>query len=345
MLCSGRLHPDTGGEYVRHNMLTLKNEILPATYEAAGMISKDIILFTAADKYGGPASCRKNYFEGQGFKDIVGEFPRGSWYEKGKTVYNFFDILKASCRFWWDGYREDGTSVGYNMPDYLERVVAQLYPYERDRVCQVRLSSYYGTRFKTIRLKDFYNFPLRRFKYRKDDFDFTFLSDCDFLPNTVPFSILEGVDDLYDDSALIVAGNGWNVGVFSVPAGIVAKSLVFLHTLILERDFTQVGEGTEKEDNIAGHYIIHYADGTEEIAVIEYNRTICHYKAGTKQNTGAISANPAIVGVTEFGFAYAIYSQEWINPKPELEIRSIDMIPQGLRKEEGIILFGITAVL
>lgn len=248
-----------------------------------------------------------------------------------------YGALKTSCILWWKGYKPVKTLVGDVMPEFLEKVAAQMYPLERDRIAGMEYPSRNSREYKTLNIREFYNSPLYRLSWRIDDYDYTFMIDSKNLPNTVPFSILQGVTDIRLQAAFILAGNGFNTGVSGIPANMCLRSLVFLHSYIADKK--------DLNEKAVGYYLIHYRDGRCIRVEIIYGRTISCVKAGYGSNTAAYDANPVFTGITRFNMPYVIYSQEWVNPRPDKEVQKIDVVPVEGLDDGGIAVFGITAII
>jgi hypothetical protein len=251
-------------------------------------------------------------------------------------------MLRASCLLWWEGCRPDKTAVGSLLPDTLEKVVAQLYPMERDRMNQSHPPSRTSREFKALDIRACYNAPLVRSYWRVDDYFMMHLKETKNLPNTVPFSLFQGVTDFKLQAAFAISGNTWNNGFYHIPVKERIRSLAFLHTYIIGKNSYIAGLESLQGASV-GCYRIHYADGTEALSDIVYGRTIHFWKNYHGTNRGAYWANPVLSGITGPGMPYTIYSQEWINGLPDAVVESIDIIPaEGL--DGGIAVFGITAV-
>ena len=255
----------------------------------------------------------------------------------GFDVNEIRNVLKSACILWWTGYKEELTTPVDLIPDYLEKIVAQLYPPERNRLKRIQSPARDGGSFIPLEIRKFYNAPLKRTSWLEDDFDFSFLADAKRLPNTTSFSLFQGVGDLRTDNALILAGNGFNRGIYGIPVNMKLKSLVFLHSYIIENEKLQ--------NTVAGNYIIHYKGGRRETVEITYGSTIHPYKTASGSDIGSSLADPAFTVVTKYQGLHMVASQEWINPAEELEVEKIDII-YGLEAEDGgMAVFGITAVL
>jgi len=278
--------------------------------------------------------------------------------EKENIIY---EIIRTSCVLWWEGYTCHYSFPEYVMPEPLEQLACKLYPVERDLINASSLPSYNSRNFKTISLRDFYNATLSRVKFRDDDYDLSFMKEASSIYNVLPFRILEGVKDYDEDEAFVISGNLLNKGIRGILVNSRAKSLVFLHTYLLnktdligkeefEKDSTVEKEDESKQQKGSNadtvcYYVIKYKDGSKEKVAVTYGKTICYWKAGFYGNIKAPDANPVFVGITQFGIPYIICSQEWVNPKPELEIEKIDIEHPSEYLHEGIALFAITAVI
>jgi len=278
-------------------------------------------------------------------EDFVSIGPETGSAGMGAAENKIYEILKVSCILWWGGYKTDRTAIGFIMPDYLERIAAQLYPMERDRMNRIKYPSSTRKGFKAIDIRAFYNSMLYRLSgRRKDNYDLMFLIEAKSLPNTVPFSIFQGVRNFGLDHSFILAGNGLNQAINGILINSHLSSLVFLHSYIINKCSLHQCSSYDMEENVVGYYEIFYKDGTKDKVKVEYGRTIFYYKADISANKGANDANPVYTGVTSYGIPYAIYSQEWINKKPDIDIEKIDIIPSENCEDGGIAVFGITAV-
>lgn len=257
--------------------------------------------------------------------------------ESGNYLNALLDALETSCRLWWRGYKPAQTIFGDAMPEYLGRVVAQLYPMERDRLLGRAMPSVNKWNYKALNLRAFYNSPLYRLSWRLDDYDYTFMTDSRNLANTVPFSLFQGITDMRLQSALVLAGNGRNRGVFGIPVSMALSSLVFLHSYIMD--------GKELNGAFAGHYRVRYRDGSNIQVKMTVGETICCRAAGHGGNDTADYANPVFTGITRFNRPYTVCAYEWVNPWPDKAVETIDILPAAGMEAGGIAVFGITAIL
>ncbi|NLA83561.1 MAG: family 20 glycosylhydrolase [Clostridiales bacterium] len=127
------------------------------------------------------------------------------------------------------------------------------------------------------------------------------------------------------------------------------KKIIFLHTT------TNNAPRFAWEPLIKiGEYIITYTDNTEVIIPIEYAGNICVWTRRYAQpllhqyyrHQGYIAtylSDPLIQTKTEDGRDITVLGYEWVNPYPELEIKSITCRSNG-DTDADIILFGISGV-
>ena len=125
-----------------------------------------------------------------------------------------------------------------------------------------------------------------------------------------------------------------------IPVGKKADALFFLHTGRVERrpnpDELKLGKKFEMF-----RYVVHYADGKEEIIPIYSDIDI-----GDSQTKSPVPLPGAQLAWTKpyagTEFSAAVYSKQWDNPRPDVEIASIDMV-YGPEKSGVPVLLGITA--
>ena len=125
-----------------------------------------------------------------------------------------------------------------------------------------------------------------------------------------------------------------------IPIGKKADALFFLHTARIDQKMKpeEVAAGKKFE---MFRYIVHYKDGKEEIVPIFSQVDIGDYKVKTASPLpGAQLAWTKPYAGTEF--SAAVYSKQWNNPRPDMEISSIDMV-YGPDKRGVPALLAITA--
>ena len=136
----------------------------------------------------------------------------------------------------------------------------------------------------------------------------------DFATSPVPTAIMLG--------GLSVPGN-LKEEVRGIPVGRKADALFFLHTARIDQPLSEQ-EQREKKRYEMLKYIVHYADGqTVEVPIYE-DVDIANYR----QKTPRALPNAQIAWTRKFdtGDESAVaYSKQWNNPRPNVEISSVDM--------------------
>lgn len=262
----------------------------------------------------------------------------------GSLEENVYRVLKLSHQL-WRTENEPGNISDRLLSEDFEKVALQLYPIECENINKTVYPSSNSRKFQPIELRSFYNAPLYRLSWRPDDYDYMYLTDAPYIPGAAPFSIFQSVNDFKLEPSLVLSGNGRNSGIFSIPVGNCLKSLLFLHSYIAEKSDISAGKDIKAKLKVVGYYNINYRGGeTEKIEVI-YGKTISFWKRDPASYYTACQATPVFAGKTSYGDSYVIYSQEWINLKPDIPVESVDLLPVEGLQEEGIALFGITAVI
>jgi beta-galactosidase len=119
-----------------------------------------------------------------------------------------------------------------------------------------------------------------------------------------------------------------------------ADALFFLQTARIHQRINEQErkQGTKQE---ILRYIVHYADGREEIVPVLSEINVDDYKV--KQPQGLSGAQLAWTRPYEgTEFQAAAYAQQWNNPRPEVQIQSIDVLP-GTSRYGTVALLAITA--
>ncbi len=88
-----------------------------------------------------------------------------------------------------------------------------------------------------------------------------------------------------------------------------------------------------------GHYEVEYADGSKITQPLEYGR---HIRAWTDIIPSSMILTPAWAGKTKDGLDVAIQVLEWVNPKPNLLIKSVTLFSEG--KSANPTLLGLTLI-
>ena len=147
-------------------------------------------------------------------------------------------------------------------------------------------------------------------------------------------------------TVIILAGRGAPAGVPAevrgIPVNRKADALFFLHAARLDarRNATDLKQHKDYE---LFDYIVHYADGKDEKVPVLAEVDVENYKQQGLPLVipGAALAWSAPYGAT--GFNAAAYSKQWRNPRPDVPIQSIDVVP-GPDKGRGVpVVIAITA--
>lgn len=120
-------------------------------------------------------------------------------------------------------------------------------------------------------------------------------------------------------------------------------SLIFLHTL------------TDKaaDDEVVGRYRINYKDSVYTYAIIRPGLNIMPWdacpelieKGSEKQGTIKCFARPVWLGMTESDDGVFLLAYEWLNPYPEKEIVSVDLLPPvGKEISSKVVLISLTGI-
>jgi hypothetical protein len=303
-----KFYEDTGSERIIHKRFSFENDIIPSTYEAINLLSKDILIDDVSHGGFKADSESEDYFMKHGFKQVYGDCsgPLVNWEGRirkasvlgayvatkteasnegiGNIENKLYEIIKVSCILWWQGFKTDHTSAAYVLPEYLERTACKLYPAERDLLNGTQYPSYGSSKFKTINLRDFYNATLSRIKFRQDDYDLSFLEEAKSITSVLPFSILQGVKDFKSGSSFVISGNILNDRIQGIPIGLRAKSLVFLHTYLENKISKKNNGNSEADSDYLGYFVASDSDTTKlEISTDIVAYYIIHYEDGTKE--------------------------------------------------------------
>ncbi len=160
-----------------------------------------------------------------------------------------------------------------------------------------------------------------------------------------------GVDyDIYEmptspvPQVLMLAGNGLPndlpTEITGIPIHAKADALFFLHAARLDRRMTDE-DGREHKRFVLFKYVVHYADGQTDEVPVYSEIDIDHY---VQPHPRALSgAQIAWVAPYEGSEDKAVaYAMQWNNPRPDVEIASIDMVYGD--KDRGVpVLLAITA--
>jgi hypothetical protein len=112
--------------------------------------------------------------------------------------------------------------------------------------------------------------------------------------------------------------------VTGIPVNCKADALFFLHTARIDRRLNE-REKKEGQRHEIARYVIHYADGQFETLPIYAEVDIDDYRVKQPQPLpGAQLAWTRPYDGTEYHAA--VYAKQWTNPRPDVEIRSLDVV-------------------
>lgn len=125
-----------------------------------------------------------------------------------------------------------------------------------------------------------------------------------------------------------------------IAVGRKADALFFLHTARINQRRSEQEKKQGKKDEIV-RYVVHYADGTDEIVAVYSESDVEDYKTKSVQALpGAQVAWTQPYQGTEF--QAVVYSKQWNNPRPDVEIQSLDVMP-GESSSGTVALLAVTA--
>ena len=125
------------------------------------------------------------------------------------------------------------------------------------------------------------------------------------------------------------------------------RSLVFLHSAAghgrHERSFSAIGRVADSSEHI-GSYVIRYQDGQSAEVEIRYGQNVARPDLGFGSDRESICyfAVPIFCGESEG--APTLYALEWVNPRPEVAVRSVDFVATRAETAAAPILLALTAV-
>ena len=121
-----------------------------------------------------------------------------------------------------------------------------------------------------------------------------------------------------------------------IPVNAFAKELCFLHSSAWKSK-----KGTDVVE-----IVIHYANHQKQTITIKYQEEVEDWWFHLQNSIFPVKAQLAWEGsnarVKDLEFVLKIYRYTWVNPMPELEIASIDLISTMI--ETGYMLYGITCL-
>jgi hypothetical protein len=121
-----------------------------------------------------------------------------------------------------------------------------------------------------------------------------------------------------------------------IPVNCVAGSLCLLHSSAWESE-----KGTDVVE-----IVVHYANHQKQSITIKYQEEVedwwFHLQNSIFPEKAKLAWQGSNARVKDLGFVLKIYRYTWVNPMPELEIASIDLISS--MNTTGYMLYGITCL-
>ena len=144
------------------------------------------------------------------------------------------------------------------------------------------------------------------------------------------------------DKAFLTVRGGEQTGGISV--GTNASSLIFLQVCTGKgaRESTYASNYPEDTAELLGYYMVKYEDGLEESVPIRYGRNILDFGGGF---AGQLYFAPAVkLGADKAGKPVLAYAYEWINPRPNRQIKSVSLAGLNVKSSSSPVLLALTAV-
>ena len=125
-----------------------------------------------------------------------------------------------------------------------------------------------------------------------------------------------------------------------IPVGRRADALFFLHTMKLDHRMN-ADEWKKGRRYETLRYVVHYAGGETANVPVYAEYDIHHYRQKTPRviQGAEIAWAAKFAGSDEHAVAYAM---QWTNPRPDVEVRSIDML-YGKERRGVPVLLALTA--
>jgi len=238
-----------GSELVRFNTKTRTSEKMRATFRAVDMIPSDITILDWYHTLGRYDTKSQDYFYPRGFDVIYGNFnavririgminiedrlrrpnvlggEASLWYEVSDLGFAMADALVAYLDvaniLWYEGYK-----FKYR-PEY-NRIIAQIYPMERDKMKADPRVSVNNANIKYIDISNLYNAPLKYIN------DCTFITKTEKIPNTVDFEICKNVKQCESEPASVIIGHGFGNYAEGINVKDKFRAIAFLHSYTTE---------------------------------------------------------------------------------------------------------------
>ncbi len=110
-----------------------------------------------------------------------------------------------------------------------------------------------------------------------------------------------------------------------IPVKRKADALFFLHTLVRTREWRPNNDKERGNPPVLFTYVVHYADGTTVEVPARYDRGVGPHLAEQPQGLPQASVAWAAPVAKDPGRQTVVYQMAWTNPRPDVEIRTIDV--------------------
>ena len=315
----------------------------PSTEGAAEIVSaeaKDIIMFNWS---WGVTATAIEQLRNYGWRQILGNFTGSRKYEQWAEVFSREDMLGAEMSTWClaneFSFGQNGNILNMLFseniiwshqaarPEELYEELAGRMPEVREMLSGRKLPSLDFRRKRAgyaavpVDISEFGNtgkkvsveVDLSRVKAGKIDYD------------NLPFIIGGG------EKPFAAVQKGEEVG--DIPVESNAASILFLHVSCGKGRKTITFNTNYPEDaaELIGYYRINYADGFVETAPIRYGQNISEY--GGNFSSQLYFAHTVKIAEGKSGEPVVGYAYEWVSPRPNRQIRSIDVV--GVESNSG----------
>jgi beta-galactosidase len=130
-------------------------------------------------------------------------------------------------------------------------------------------------------------------------------------------------------SCLMLGGDAANgklpAAVKDIPVKRKADVLFFLHTFHQTREWKPALTGGQRTPPVVFQYVVHYADGKTAVVPVRYGRGVGHWVADEPRGLPEAAVAWAAPFPTDAKKQAVVYQMQWTNPRPGVEIRSLDL--------------------
>jgi len=326
----------------------------PSTREAPDIIAakaKDILMLNWS--WGVTPSSYKQ-LSSRGWKQVLGNFSAAREYEQWPQRFASEDILGAEMSTWClsneFSYGQNGAILNMLFSQKVlwggaHPKLEKLYEILAGRMVQVReeLSGKALPSLDLLRGRPGYGFVTLSLEGKGNAApgkvgaaDLSGLKPGKVEFNGLPFVLAKG------DKALAAAlGPGQEVR--SIPVGANAASLIFLHVATGREESASTYNSNYPEDTapLLGFYRVRYEDGFEDCVPVRYGKNISRWDGGYADQV--YFAHTVKLGENKAGKPSLAWAMEWVCPRPNRRIISVDLVCAGASSVRPVLL-ALTAV-